>query len=193
MTRGAGGAGQRIAELVHRNNVGVVEQVKDISDEIHTETLVEVDALGNARVELKEHGHSELVAAERADATKRRSNSRNGERLEGVGQASCRNAEGEAVNVRRARAAAEVGASLGGTEFEASVFTRNDVERTAGGNFDEWSECPVAKKAAHEPLPGNMRRTLEDAAGDPAMALIVNGVALLVLREAAVLRFEGGL
>src|SRR5271157_5215313 len=38
-----------------------------------------------------------------------------------------------------------------------------------------------------------MGRGLEDAAGDPAMTLVVDGVAALESREAAVLRLEGGL
>ena len=67
------------------------------------------------------------------------------------------------------------------------------VEGTARRDFYEWGECPVAKETVAEALAGSVRRSLENATGHPAMTLIVDGVALLILRETAVLRLESGL
>ena len=60
---GTSGALRRIAELVNGNDVGTVEQVEDVGDKVHTKALAEVDALGDAHIELEKHGHVELVAA----------------------------------------------------------------------------------------------------------------------------------
>ena len=179
--------------MVHSDDVGVIEEVENIGDEIDAESLAKVDALRNARVELEEHGHVEFVAAESANAAERRSNSGDVERLERIGQASCGSAERDTMNVGRSGATTQVGTSLGGAELEASVFARDDIERQAGGNLDERCEGPVAEETLHEGLSGGVGRTLEDAAGDPTMALVVDGVALFILREAAVLGLESGL
>ena len=106
LARGASGAYQRVAELVHGDDVAVVEEVDGIGDKIDAETLSEVDAFGNARVELEEHGHVKFVAGKSADAAEWRSNSRNTERLEGIGHASGGSAERDAMNVRRCGATA---------------------------------------------------------------------------------------
>ena len=51
---GAGGTGRGIAELVHPGDVGVVEKVEGVGDEIETEAFAEADALGDAEIELEE-------------------------------------------------------------------------------------------------------------------------------------------
>ena len=193
LTCGAAGTNQRIAELVHGDDVGVVEEIEGIGDEIDAETLAEIDALGNAHIELEEHRHHELVAAEIAGATENRSEARNGEGLASIGQTGCGHTESNTFDVGRSGATAKIGSDFGSAEIETSIFAGNHVEGTPGRDFDERGERPIAEETIFEVLASDVRRTLEDTAGHPPMTLIVNRVALFVLREAAIGRFESGL
>ena len=66
-TREASCASGWIAELIHRGDIGAVEEVKSVCDDVDFEPLAEGDALGNAHVPLEEPWGDEGVAAEIAD------------------------------------------------------------------------------------------------------------------------------
>ena len=51
----------------------------------------------------------------------------------------------------------------------------------------------LLRKAVHKSFARRVRRRLENAAGDPAMPLIVHGVGSLEKGEAGILRLESGL
>src|SRR5215472_4932805 len=116
LPRGARGAGQRIAELVHGRNVGVVEKVEAVVDELQLQALTEVNSLRNAHIPGKEHGHGKTVAAQVADATERWSDARNGIRRvrAGVGPAAGRGGERPVLDERRGSSAGSSGRDDGG-------------------------------------------------------------------------------
>ena len=60
-------------------------------------------------------------------------------------------------------------------------------------NSISGAKVKLLRRARAETFAGSVRRSLEDAASDPAMALVVHGVGPLKIREARVLRLEGGL
>src|SRR5580692_11857220 len=127
---------RRIAKLVYGGNVGVVEQVENIGNQVEAETLAKVYALGNAQVELEEHRHNEFVAAEISDATQRRRDSCHGKRRAAVGLAGSGQAEGVARYVRRSCGTANRRANFGGAQIESRVFAGDDVVGTPGRNFN---------------------------------------------------------
>lgn len=88
---GANGTRGGVAELVDRSNVGAVEKVEGIGDEIEAEAFAEADAFGNAEIELEESRRRIRVASEGSEAAKR-GHGRN-ERLLGIGQANARKPE----------------------------------------------------------------------------------------------------
>ena len=110
-----------------------------------------------------------------------------------VGEAVGGRAETHSWNERRGGAASEIGTDLRGAEVQAGVFTRDHVEGAAGRDLDEWSESEIAAEAMHKGIAGLVRRGLVNAAGDPAMALIVYGIAAFVIGETAIGGFERGL
>ena len=93
LASGAGGGDQGVAKLVNRGNVGVVEEVEGVRDQIEAKTFAEADALGDAEIELEEIGHGEFVAAKVAGTAKRWSDGRQLKRLAGISEANGRRAE----------------------------------------------------------------------------------------------------
>ena len=53
LARAAGRAGQGIAKLVDRSDVGAIEEVESIGDDVDLEALAERDAPGEAHVPLE--------------------------------------------------------------------------------------------------------------------------------------------
>ena len=162
LASGAGGGDQGVAKLVNRGNVGVVEEVEGVRDQIEAKTFAEADALGDAEIELEEIGHGELVAAEVTRAAERRSDAGNREGLLGVGEADSRRPEDNSRDKGRGRCAGgsrhgERRPNLGRAKVEASVFTGDDIERPAGGKFDQRSKGEVAQEALHEGVASSMR------------------------------------
>ncbi len=56
LARAASGAGQGIAKLVDGGNVGAIEEIEGVGDNVDLEALAEGDAPGNAHIHLEEIG-----------------------------------------------------------------------------------------------------------------------------------------
>src|SRR5437879_5311560 len=97
------------------------------------------------------------------------------------------------MDERRCCGATAIRADTLGTEQQAKILASDDVEGPARSNLDERSEREIAEEALGKRIAALVRGSLEDAAGDPAMALVVDGVGALQVTKAAVLRLEGGL
>src|ERR1700739_3634183 len=82
---------------------------------------------------------------------------------------------------------------FGSAEVQTRVGAGDDIERPAGGKFDDGRQGEIA----YEMFPGAVADLagsgLENSTGDPAMALVIDGICFFQIREAAVLRFESGL
>ena len=78
---GANGTCRGIAKLVHRCNVGAVEEVEGVGDEIEPEAFAEADALGDAEIELEKSRRCESVATESSEAAIWRRDTGDRERL----------------------------------------------------------------------------------------------------------------
>src|SRR5215471_17821252 len=105
LTRKAGGAAGWIAELVHRRDVGAVQEVEAVGDKVELEVFAEGNFFGDAQVKLEEAWAEELVASERAIATGGRRDLWYGELRAVVCQATVGNAEVGTGNERGSRAA----------------------------------------------------------------------------------------
>src|SRR5260221_575621 len=145
---------------------------------------------GCEQIHLEEAGTSKAVAAEIAVATLRRTDSRNCERGTIVRQASAGQAEGDARNKGRSCAAAHRGARLRSAEVESRVGTGDYVVGPAGGNLNDGSYREAAEEASCEAVAHFALRALENSAGNPAMALVIDGVGALEEREARILGLE---
>src|SRR2546430_631781 len=53
LARAAGGTGQGVAKLIDCGNVGAVEQIEGVSDEVNLEALAEGDAPGETQIHLE--------------------------------------------------------------------------------------------------------------------------------------------
>src|SRR5215471_1693303 len=189
----AGGARRGIAQLVHCGDVGVVGKVESIGDQVEVESFAEVDGLGDAQVELEEKWHDEFVPSQVANASSGRGNTRNSEWTAIVREAGLRDAERGAVNVWRSGGPAGRRPILGSAEIKPRVGPGDHVEGPARRQLDQRSDREIAQQSVHESFAMRVRRSLEDATGDPAMALIVYRVGTLEKREARILRLERGL
>ena len=87
-------AGGWVAKLIHGSDVGAVEQVEGVGDEIESESFAEGDALGETHIPLEKVGRSEAVAAKVAVATgSGRCDARNAECRTAICQADIRHAK----------------------------------------------------------------------------------------------------
>jgi hypothetical protein len=190
LTSQAGGACCRVAELVDGQDVETIQHIEAVGDEIETKALADGNRLGDAKINLEEAGGGEAIAAEIAVAARRRGDAGDREGGAVVGKASSRYAEGDARNERRGSGAANRWACLRSAEVEARVGAGDDVEWTAGSNLNDGRYSEAAEEASCETIAAFALRALEDGAGDPAMALIVDGIGALEEWEAGVLRLE---
>src|SRR4029077_1666039 len=189
----ARGARRGIAQLVHCGNVGVIGKVESIRDQVEAEAFAEVDGFGDAQVELEEKWHNEFVTSQVANASSGRRNTRNSEWTAIIRETGLRDAERGAVNVRRSGGPACRRPILGSAEIKPRVGPGDHIEGPARRQLDQRSDREVAQESVHESFAMRVRRSLEDATGDPAMALIVHRVGTLEKREARILRLERGL
>src|SRR6266404_145478 len=186
----AGGACRWVAELVDGQDVEAIEKVEAVGDEIETNALADGNRLGDAQINLEEAGGGEAIAAKIAVAARGRRDAGNREGGAVVGEARSRYAEGDPGNERRGGAAANRWARLRSAEVEARVGAGNDVEGAAGGNLNDGRYGEATEEASCETIAAFALRALEDGAGDPAMALIVDGIGALEEWETGVLRLE---
>ena len=56
LARAASGAGQGIAKLVDGGNVGAIEEIEGVGDNVDLEALAEGDTPGNTHIHLEEIG-----------------------------------------------------------------------------------------------------------------------------------------
>src|SRR5256886_7774695 len=82
LARSAGRAGQGIAKLVDGGNVGAVEEVKSVGDDVDLEALAERNAPGEAHIHLEKVRRRESVPAEISVAARGRGNERHLKRSE---------------------------------------------------------------------------------------------------------------
>jgi len=134
----AGGASKRITELVDGGNVGAVEKVEAVGDEVEFQPLAQRNFLGKAQVDLEEAWAREAIAAQVAIAAGWRRYARDGECGAVVCETVIRRAKLHAGNEWRRRAAArnDRRTRLRRAEVEACVRTGDEVERPACSHFD---------------------------------------------------------
>src|SRR5215467_7172689 len=90
-----------VAELVDRGDIGAIEKVESISDDIEFEPFAERNAPRKPHIPLEEIGHDKAVAAEIADAARASgSQARNGKCGTAICQADIRKPERFARNER---------------------------------------------------------------------------------------------
>src|ERR1700687_730391 len=82
---------------------------------------------------------------------------------------------------------------LGSAEVQTRIRSGDDVEWPAGREFDDRRQRDVSDEMLPDVVAASSRSGLEDRAGDPAMALVVDGIGFLQKWAAAVLRLERGL
>src|SRR4029077_20677958 len=148
------------------------------------QTFAEGNGFGNAQIDLEEARRGEGIAAEIAIAAVRWRNAGNREGGASVCQASAGDAEGNAGNEWRSGGATDGGTCLRSAEIEASVVAGDDVVGAAGSDFDDRRHGEAAEKTLCEAVAAFAARGLEDSAGDPAMALVVDRVGALKEGEA---------
>src|SRR6202008_3088042 len=79
-----------------------------------------------------------------------------------------------AANDRRPR--------LGSAEVQTRVGAGDDVEWPAGGNFDDGRQGEIADEVFPGAVTDFAGSGLENSTGDPAMALVIDGIGLFQIR-----------
>ena len=147
LTGGVSCARQGISKrLSNRDDVGAIEKVKNIGYEVESIALANVDALGNAGIELEEHRHGcrgrECRCSRAVGAIPG-----NRKRSLGVGPARGRKAERDARK-RKGEVVPppKIGRASEELSSRRSVFTGDYVEGQAGRNFHERGQGPIVRK-----------------------------------------------
>src|SRR5260370_39973186 len=126
-----------MAKVVDRGNVGAVEEVERVGDEVDLEALAEGDAPGKAHIHLEKVRRCEGVPAEISDAARGRSYEGHLKRRAVAVETHAGRTEGRARNKGRRGAAANRGASRRGAEVETRAVTGKDARRHSGCVVDD--------------------------------------------------------
>ena len=156
-------------------------------------TLAERHALGDAHIPLEESRAGVAIAAQNAVAARGRSDAGNFEAGEIVGEALVGGRKSRAGDEGRSGARTNGRPRLRSAQIEARIRAGDDVERPAGRKLDDGRHGEVRDEMPPQIFTAVGSASLKNRAGDPAVPLVVIGIAALEEREAAVLRLESGL
>src|SRR5271165_1485621 len=198
LPRAASRTCRRIAKLVHRRNIGAVEKVEGLGDQVELNSLAHRYELGHAHIPREEARHVERIPTQAAYAPRPRSRKpRHRELLGAVCQTNIGKRKSDPGNVRRRctarRRASPRGTRLRSSQVQPRVLSRNDVERPARRNFNDRRNGDVPVKLLKKVLALCACGCLKHSAGHPTVRLVVYGIGALELRKTAVLRLQRGL